>query len=264
MLFDTPRWITKLQEHITHGDTTFLEADQRTGRALNICVASEEKYSPPICLNYKTTPNVVIWSAVLASAAVPGILHAVELRSKRPDGTIEMYHGVGRRWRDGVLRTDIPTTALHQLFGVKYTIVSQVNPHVVPFFFENRGSSGRPTLHLDGGGWRGGFVASFLEDYLKLDMIKWLQLLQDLSLLPRVLGQDWSYVFLQQFGGTVTIVPPVRIDDYVGVISDPDEARMAHIMRRGERITWPKISMIANRLRIENEIAAAMRNNAAE
>lgn len=90
---------------------------------------------------------------MLASAAVPGILHAVELRSKRADGTIEAFHGVGKRWRDGVLRADIPATALQQLFGVKYTIVSQVNPHVIPFFFQNRGSSGSPTLHLEGHGW---------------------------------------------------------------------------------------------------------------
>jgi hypothetical protein len=44
-------------------------------------------------------------------------------------------------------------TALHQLFGVNYTVVSQVNPHVLPFFFENRGSGGSPTLHREGYGW---------------------------------------------------------------------------------------------------------------
>jgi len=44
-------------------------------------------------------------------------------------------------------------SALHQLFGVNYTVVSQVNPHVLPFFFENRGSGGAPTLHRRGYGW---------------------------------------------------------------------------------------------------------------
>ena len=110
VLFDTDRWAAKTQRQITFGNTTFLEAYERTGRILNICVASDERFSPPLCLNYKTTPNVVIWSAVLASAAVPGILHVVELRQKRPDGHLEPYRAVGRRWRDGVLRADIPIT----------------------------------------------------------------------------------------------------------------------------------------------------------
>lgn len=110
VLFDTDRWAEKTQRNVTLGHTTFLEAYQRTGRILNICVASDERFAPPLCLNYKTTPNVVIWSAILASAAVPGILHAVELRQKRPDGTLEPFQAVGRRWRDGVLRADIPLT----------------------------------------------------------------------------------------------------------------------------------------------------------
>ena len=108
VLFNTERWAEKTQVHITNGHTTFLEAYERTGRVLNICVAADERFSPPLCLNYKTTPNVVIWSAILASAAVPGILHAVELRQKRPDGTLDAFKAVGRRWRDGVLRADIP------------------------------------------------------------------------------------------------------------------------------------------------------------
>ena len=92
---------------------------------------------------------------------------------------------------------------------------------------------------------------------MKLDMRKWLHLLQDLNLLPRVLGQDWTFVFLQKFGGTVTIVPYLRLADYVNMISDPDRARMAAYMLGGERVTWPKLSMIANRVRIEQALQRA-------
>ena len=177
---------------------------------------------------------------------------------------------------------------MQQLFGVNYTVVSQVNPHVLPFFFENRGSGGSPTLHREGYGWsvrtvaptqhrqapshspvvsfifwgctghrRGGFLGSLLEDYLKLDMRKWLHLLQNLNLLPRVLGQDWTFVFLQKFGGTVTIVPYLRLRDYLHVISDPTRATMADYMLGGERVAWPKLSMIANRVRIEQALHRA-------
>ncbi len=63
------------------------------------------------------------------------------------------WHFIGKKWRDGSLKTDIPVSTLSGQFNVKYTIVSQVNPHVVPFFFNKRGSSGNPSPHRQGQGW---------------------------------------------------------------------------------------------------------------
>jgi len=40
------------------------------------------------------------------------------------------------------MEADIPMNKLAEMFGVSFFIVSQVNPHVVPFFFNNRGQSG--------------------------------------------------------------------------------------------------------------------------
>lgn len=152
IFFDADRWIQKF-EWITKGPTTFLEAYQRTGRVLNITVIPEGSLSPPLLLNFKNSPNVVIYSAVLASASIPALSQAGELIIKRKDGTLEPYHLIGKRWRDGSFKTDIPARPLHRLFNVNYTIVSQVNPHISLFFYENRGSSGNPSLHRQGQGW---------------------------------------------------------------------------------------------------------------
>lgn len=46
------------------GDITFQEAYNRTRRILNICVSSASVYELPRLLNYITSPNVLIWSAV--------------------------------------------------------------------------------------------------------------------------------------------------------------------------------------------------------
>jgi hypothetical protein len=89
---------------------------------------------------------------------------------------------------------------------VNYTIVSQVNPHVHLFFYAARGSIGRPVSHLSGEGWRGGFLAASIEQFLKLDLSKWLKVLRDLELLPRFMNQDWSWIWLQKFDGHVTIL----------------------------------------------------------
>ena len=63
--------------------------------------------------------------------------------------------------------------AIAELFNCSFSIVSQCNPHVIPFFYHARGADGRPvTWRLWAGGWRGGFVLSALELWLKEDMLK--------------------------------------------------------------------------------------------
>lgn len=38
-----------------------------------------------------------------------------------------------RRWRDGSLEIDLPMIQLKELFNVNHFIVSQANPHILPF-----------------------------------------------------------------------------------------------------------------------------------
>jgi predicted acylesterase/phospholipase RssA len=66
------------------------------------------KYVPAMVLNYRTTPDVLIWSAVLASSAFPNIIAPVELLSKDIHGTIHPYHIKGKKWSDGTIKMDIP------------------------------------------------------------------------------------------------------------------------------------------------------------
>lgn len=257
VLFDADEWAEKTQ-WITKGSTTFLEAYKRTGRILNITAVPMESHSPPKLLNYLTTPDTVIWTAVLASSAVPGILKPVVLLNKTPDGRCVPYMGGGHKWRDGSLRTDIPLTELQQYFNVKYTIVSQVNPHISIFFFDHRGAVGRPSSHRDGKGWRGGFALSGMEHYLKLDLKKWLRVCRDLDLLPNFMQMDWSFLWLQKFDGNITILPKVSLLDFVYIITDPTTERLKEYIAGGERNTWPKLHMTRNRMLIERAIMAGM------
>lgn len=55
------------------GDLTFLEAYEKTGRVLNVVVCSANADEPPRVLNYLTAPQVLVWSAVAASSAFPGL-----------------------------------------------------------------------------------------------------------------------------------------------------------------------------------------------
>ena len=59
--------------------------------------------SPTKLLNYITAPDTVIWSALLASAAVPGILNPVALMQKTKEGNIVPWNW-GSKFKDGSLR----------------------------------------------------------------------------------------------------------------------------------------------------------------
>ena len=251
--FDAVTWARKVQ-FFTHGSLTFREAFERTGKTLNISVVPFDQHSPAQLLNHVTAPDCLIWSAVLASAAVPGILNPVFLMQKQADGTLKPW-SYGNKFRDGSLRVDIPLEKLHSLFNVTYPIVSQVNPHVHLFHYGSRGAPGRPTAYRRGRGWRGGFLLSAAEHILKLNLITNFKIMRDLNLMPKLLGQDWSSVFLQDFAGSITIYPKTRIMDWPHILTDPDPSDLARMMRSGQYVTFPKLHMISNRVRIERAIA---------
>lgn len=138
------RHLQMLLRNLT-SNLTFQEAYDMTGRILGVTVCSPRKHEPPRCLNYLTSPNVVIWSAVTASCAFPGLFEAQELMAKDRAGNLVPFlapflAGPGeappgasaRRWRDGSLESDLPMIQLKELFNVNHFIVSQANPHIAP------------------------------------------------------------------------------------------------------------------------------------
>lgn len=256
--FDSVDWARRCA-WFCHGSLTFLEAFERTGRILNVSCVPSDPHSPTILANYLTAPDCVVWSAVIASAAVPGVLNPVVLMRKKRDGTLEPY-AFGHKWKDGSLRTDIPLKALNLHFNVNFSIVSQVNPHINLFFFSSRGSVGKPVVHRRGRGWRGGFLGSALEQYLKLDLTKWLKVLRHLELLPRPMGQDWSEVWLQRFSGTITIWPRSKPSDFWHILADPSKERLAGMIQNGQQAAFPKLKFIANRMKIEKIVEDARKS----
>ena len=263
---DPSSWYDKL-EHLMGGTWTFAEAWHRTGRDLFICVYSESEQTR--VLNWRSTPDVLIASAVIASSALPHIMHGQRLRVKRPNGTIVPLDDGRNNYFDGSLKHDVPLEHLNTQFSqlnCRYTIVSQVEPHILPFFYCPQGSPGAPEIARKGEGLRGGFILSLIERFLKLDMQKYLSLVRDLGLTPSTI-KDFDDAFLQKTWGDVTIRPIMTFWDYLGVFSNPTGRSMEDKMKRGAQATYPHLCQISHRHKIEKclrdcckEAAAAVVN----
>ncbi|CAH2351062.1 patatin-like phospholipase domain-containing protein [[Candida] railenensis] len=258
--FDSIEWARKAC-FFTRGSSTFLESFQRTGRKLNISTVPADPHSPVILCNSMTSPNCIIWSSLLASSAVPGILNPVVLMMKNPHNNEVVPFSLGNKWRDGSLRTDIPLDALNTYYNVNFSIVSQVNPHISLFFYAPKGTVGRPvaisrrvTKKEKYASLRGGFVATALEQLFKLEIRKWLQMIKTLDLLPNLLESDWSNIWLQRFSGTITIWPKIKLKDFWYILSDPTEEQLEEMILKGERCMFPSLLFISHRLSIEREL----------
>ena len=192
-------------------------------------------------------------------------LRLPHLASPRPCGRVPQklrpYHmadaGDERiRLRDGSFESDVPLEALAATFGATFTIVSQVNPHVAPFYAHLQGKAGNPSGGRDRtGAWRGGFLLGALEVSLKEDMRSHLRTLKRLQLGRSLFGVDWSNLWLQPQDGSVVLTASLEIADYVGILNNLSNA---HTLRRRihqmERATWEASSLIRARMDVQRAL----------
>jgi NTE family protein len=120
-------------------DVTFAEALEISGRAINISVAAREGGGGLVC-SAMTTPHVLVRDAVRASCAVPHFFEPVTMHERRGSRVVPFAHG--KKWVDGSLFADIPSSVVKQRYGVTHTIVSMVNPMARPFMADKPGLAG--------------------------------------------------------------------------------------------------------------------------
>ncbi|XP_071909330.1 triacylglycerol lipase SDP1-like [Coffea arabica] len=241
------RQLQMMLRHLTN-NLTFQEAYDMTGRILGITVCSPRKHEPPRCLNYLTSPHVVIWSAVTASCAFPGLFEAQELMAKDRSGEIVPYHppfhlgpeeGSGtsaRRWRDGSLEVDLPMMQLKELFNVNHFIVSQANPHIAPLLRI------KDLVRAYGGNFAAK-LAHLVEMEVKHRCNQTLELGFPLGGLAKLFAQDWE--------GDVTVVMPATLAQYSKIIQNPSNVEIQKSANQGRRCTWEKLSAIKANCGIE-------------
>ena len=239
------------------GEVTFLEAYNRTQRILSICVSSAELYELPRLLNYITAPHVMIWSAVAASCSVPLVFSPAKLMTKDPrTGAPKPWDDSPGKWIDGSVDNDLPMTKLAAMLNVNHFIVSQVNPHVVPFLVKEEDEidvQPSSSALAPGPSW-----LSTLANLAKGEALHRMHVLAELGIFPNAMTKLRS-VLGQRYAGDITIMPKTSYTQFPHILCNPTPEFMARAMFNGERATWPKLSRIRNHLAVELALDSAVR-----
>ncbi|KAL8913227.1 MAG: hypothetical protein Q9172_007328 [Xanthocarpia lactea] len=233
------------------GDMTFQESYNRTRKILNICVSSASLYELPRLLNYITAPNVLIWSAVAASCSVPLVFSAATILAKDPKtGEAVPWNPSPQRWIDGSVDNDLPMTRLAEMFNVNHFIVSQVNPHVVPFLLKEEDSIAQQAQQSAASTPSGSSWLHSATQLAKDEALHRMRTMAEIGIFPNTLTKAVS-VLSQKYSGDITIFPEISYNDFPRMLSNPTPEHMATAMLCGERATWPKLSRIRNHCAIE-------------
>ena len=218
------------------GESTFEEAFERTGRILDITVSPAERHQHGRLLNYLTSPNVLIYKASQASCSVPGLFPPVTLKAREYDGDVIDYMP-SKRWVDGSLSSDLPMLRLARLHNVNHYIVSQTNPHVVPFLAKDDATGLLP----------------FARDWLMGSGKQTIDLAR-LHFRNRGVGRVVRQIHAltnQRYTGDVTILPRYTPKKMIRALANPTVDEMRCYVEDGERATWPTIE----RVRIQTTIS---------
>ena len=229
------------------GELTFLEAFERTGRILNVTVCPADEKEPPKLLNYLTSPHALVWSAVAASSAFPGLYPAQHLLARSTTtGEIVTFSahsgdgGLDRKWRDGSLEMDLPAQALGEMFNCNHYIVSQTNPHIVPL------------LNIKKNLGDGSKVGNILEAELKhrCQVLQWL--------LPQWLPSKWLSLFTQPWEGDITMMLPMDVWNLNKAIVNPSRDELVKLIKVGELAAWQKMAAIECNCSVEATLDACL------
>lgn len=243
----------QLQEHLLSnlGSVSFREAYEHSGRTLSISVSPTRTQQKPRLLNWLASPAVLVDSAVMASCAVPGIFPPVTLRARDPDGRHDssVDYMPTESWIDGSVHGDLPLLRMARLHNVNKTIVSQANPHVIPFISHH---------HQSGiTAWAKQAAVSVAHGQLATALRFTRQSLRPGIFRPLV--EQAHAMASQDYLGDINIHFPMKPALYRKVLSNPSPEDLEMFIYLGEQATWPRLAMIKDQTRISRAFDRCIR-----
>ena len=234
-LFDEAHFGRELRRRVP--EMSFQEAFRHSGRSINITVSTEDRHSEGRLLNHRTSPTVLVCSAVRASCAAPFLLPPSGLLARTLGGeTVPWLRNL--KFLDGSIGDDLPIRRLTRLYGVNHSIVSLVNPLVLPFVSRRAGHGD------DLGSLARRYITRIAKESLNLS----------LEVLQRGLSSEnaglaiekLQSVMMQDYRGDITLVPPRRLGHLLNMLRNHSPEEERDFVSIGMRITWPHLEMIKN------------------
>lgn len=143
-------------------------------------------------------------------------------------------------------------TRLSEMFNVNHFIVSQVNPHVVPFLPKEDG----PTNHPEPS-----FIPRWMNTMTHLakdEVLHRMTVLSELGVFPTSMTKAAS-IMNQKYSGDINIYPELISSNFPRILENPTTEFMLQACLSGERATWPRLSRIRNACAIELALDRAVR-----
>ncbi|KAK3719434.1 Lipase 5 [Vermiconidia calcicola] len=250
-LFDNENLKRVVKGHLKQ--MTFTEAYNKTGRVLNITVSGydeERKAYFHRILNHVNSGDALIWSAVVASCAIPLGYKAGKLEYKRTETELYMAEDQATPHLDGSVAGDIPLKTIKTEFNAKYVIASQTNPHVT--LFARVGG-------LANNAYGGGALSSLCECSFAFGKTLAQGICRSGHLVPYLdyYAKLGSSVLDQRYTGDITIYPKWDLARYWACLSNPTPEFLREAQRLGEQAALPLVPMIKNHLKIEHALELA-------
>jgi TAG lipase/steryl ester hydrolase/phospholipase A2/LPA acyltransferase len=149
-----------------------------------------------------------------------------------------------QRYIDGSVGGDLPMQRMSELFNVNTFIVSQVNPHVVPF------------ISIDGGGVLESRtkkrLSMTLKSFVGNEIKHGVDQLNTLGLIPPELMRGFSFLH-QPYKGHVTIIPQPKLAHYRNLLINPNHQDYIEAIQESYNCTLRKISLIRAIYGVERE-----------
>ena len=147
----------------------------------------------------------------------------------------------GERWVDGSIAGDLPKRRLSRLHNVNHFVVSQTNPHVVPFARHHGRPGVGPAL------MRVVSVTARSQGAWASDLVR------RVSGAGKPVGRIAAAahaVFSQDYRGHVDVHPPFRWALFRRMVSNPSRDELDLFIREGQRAVWPRVAMIRQQTRM--------------
>ena len=170
-------------------------------------------------------------------------------------GKVSSWSESSHWWIDGSVHSDLPIPALAEMFNATHFIVSQVNPHVIPFIPQGDvfpGNDIPQILHLE---TRHGCSLTHAAQLEVLRRMEFLSYFKPFNAAMKRL----TFVMNQHYYGDINILPEIKQDIIPRILNNPTTDFMVQTCLSGERATWPRLGRIRNHCAVEYALETALR-----